>query len=66
MTEVCFDYKTIIDNRIVLFSKELRSQFRSLSHLPLTCEFQVIEIRLHPPMISPGTMQVFSGKYFIF
>lgn len=44
------------------FIKELRSQFRSLSHLPLTCEFQVIEIRLHPPIVSPGTIQVFAGK----
>ncbi len=42
--------------------QELRPQFRSLGHLPLTCEFQVIEVRLHPPIISPTTMQVFTGK----
>ncbi|CAF1637779.1 unnamed protein product [Rotaria magnacalcarata] len=41
---------------------ELRSQFRSISHLPLTCEFQVIEIRLNQPMISPTTMQVFNDE----
>lgn len=40
-------------------TEDIRSQFRSLSHLPLTCEFQVIEIRLHPPVVSPATMQVF-------
>jgi len=43
-------------------TEELRSHFRSLSHLPLTCEFQVIEIRLHPPLISPATMQVFADE----
>lgn len=41
---------------------DIRSQFRSLSHLPLTCEFQVIEVRLHPPIISPATMQVFHDE----
>ena len=45
--------------------KELRSQFCSLSHLPLTCEFQVIEIRLHPPLISSATMQIFAGKIYL-
>ena len=44
--------------------KDLRSQYRALNHLPLTCEFQVIEIRLHPPMISPATMQAFTGEFF--
>ncbi|CAF0866639.1 unnamed protein product [Rotaria sp. Silwood1] len=43
-------------------TEELRSQFRSLSHLPLTCEFQVIEIRLHPPLISSETMQMFADE----
>jgi len=43
-------------------TEELRSQFRSLSHLPLTCEFQVIEVRLHPPIISPATMQIFTDE----
>ncbi len=56
---VFFNDKFLIE---LLFFKELRSQFRSLSHLPLTCEFQVIEIRLHPPLISPATLQVFAGK----
>ena len=52
--------------RICFFLKELRSQFRSLSHLPLTCEFQVIEVRLHPPLISPMTMQFFTGLFLLF
>ncbi|CAF1110671.1 unnamed protein product [Rotaria sordida] len=43
-------------------TEELRSHFRSLSHLPLTCEFQVIEIRLHPSLISSETMQVFADE----
>lgn len=43
-------------------TEELRSQFRSLNHLPLTCEFQVVEVRLHPPIISPGTMHAFNDE----
>ena len=34
-----------------------------MNHLPLTCEFQIIEVRIHPPLISPATMQFFTGKY---
>ncbi|UJR29122.1 hypothetical protein I4U23_010336 [Adineta vaga] len=44
-------------------TEDLRSQFRSLNHLPLTCEFQVIEVRLHPPLISPLTMQSFTDEF---
>ncbi|CAF0913838.1 unnamed protein product [Adineta ricciae] len=44
-------------------TEDVRSHFRSLSHLPLTCEFQVIEIRLHPPLISPMTMQTFAEEF---
>lgn len=43
-------------------TEELRSQFRSLSHLPLTCEFQVIEVRLLPPIISPATTHFFTDE----
>lgn len=50
----------------LLLAKDVRSQFRSLSHLPLTCEFQVIEIRFHPPVVSPATMQVFQGQFIDF
>ena len=49
-------------NQSVFVFKDLRSQFRSLNHLPLTCEFQIIEVRLHPPLISPATTQFFTGK----
>lgn len=43
-------------------TEDIRSQFRSLTHLPLTCEFQVIEVRLHPPIISPTTLQIFHDE----
>lgn len=45
-------------------TEELRSQFRFLSHLPLTCEFQLVEIRLHQPLISTPTMDHFSDEIY--
>ncbi|CAF0865809.1 unnamed protein product, partial [Didymodactylos carnosus] len=45
-------------------TEELRSHFRFLGHLPLTCEFQVIEIRLRPPVISVQTMNMFADELY--
>ena len=53
---------TNLSIELIFILKDLRSQFRSLNHLPLTCEFQIIEVRIHPPLISPATMQSFTGK----
>ncbi|CAF0830312.1 unnamed protein product [Didymodactylos carnosus] len=45
-------------------TEELRSHFRFLGHIPLTCEFQVIEIRLRPPVISMQTMNMFADELY--
>uniref|UniRef100_A0A131YN26 E3 ubiquitin-protein ligase RNF10 n=1 Tax=Rhipicephalus appendiculatus TaxID=34631 RepID=A0A131YN26_RHIAP len=39
---------------------ELRRRLRYLRHLPLTCEIQVVEVQLEPPVIKQATMEYFA------
>jgi len=43
-------------------TEELRSRHRYISHLPLTCEFQVVELNLQPPLISKATLDSFKEE----
>lgn len=43
-------------------TEELRKRLRYLQHLPLTCQFQVVEIDLQPPLVSPETKEFFKGR----
>lgn len=40
---------------------ELRRRLRYLRHLPLTCEIQVVEVQLEPPVIKQATMEHFAA-----
>ena len=42
--------------------QELRGRFRSLSHLPLTCELALCEMDLKPPTVSHATLKQFSDE----
>lgn len=42
--------------------QELRRRLRYLSHLPLTCEFVMAELDLHPPIISQQVLDILRGK----
>jgi hypothetical protein len=42
--------------------QNIRGRTRYLSHLPLTCEFQVVELDLHPPIVSESTLHEFAGQ----
>lgn len=44
-------------------TEDLRRRLRYLQHLPLTCQFEVAEIYLKPPVVSKETMDYFHGKY---
>uniref|UniRef100_A0A1E1XB02 E3 ubiquitin-protein ligase RNF10 n=1 Tax=Amblyomma aureolatum TaxID=187763 RepID=A0A1E1XB02_9ACAR len=39
---------------------ELRRKLRYLRHLPLTCEIQVVEVQLEPPLVTPATLEHFA------
>ncbi|KAK8769571.1 hypothetical protein V5799_013960 [Amblyomma americanum] len=39
---------------------ELRRKLRYLRHLPLTCEIQVVEVQLEPPLVTQATLDHFA------
>lgn len=39
--------------------EEHRRKFTCLSHLPLTCQFAIIEVDLQPPFVSSGILRLF-------
>lgn len=41
-------------------TEELRRRHRYLAHLPLTCEFSLCELALHPPILSKETLDSFA------
>jgi len=43
-------------------TEELRKRLRYLDHLPITCQFQVVEIDLGEPTISTTTRMFFRGE----
>lgn len=44
-------------------TEELRKRLRYLDHLPITCQFQVVEIDVEKPTISTATRVFFKGKF---
>lgn len=44
-------------------TEDLRRRLRYLQHLPLTCQFEVAEIYLKPPVVSKDTLDYFQGMY---
>lgn len=49
---------------IVIFTQELRGRYKSLGHLPLTCELALCELELKSPLISKDTLDHFSGEIY--
>lgn len=43
-------------------TEELRKRLRYLQHLPVTCQFEVAEIQLKPPIITKETLDHFKGR----
>lgn len=43
-------------------TEEMRRRLRYLSHLPLTCEFQVAELDLQPPLISRAILDKYADQ----
>lgn len=42
-------------------TEELRKKLRYLQHLPITCQFEVAEIKLEEPAITKDTVEHFKG-----
>ncbi|XP_037935050.1 RING finger protein 10 [Teleopsis dalmanni] len=41
--------------------EEHRRKFTCLRHLPLTCQFAVVEVELNPPIVSEGILKLFKN-----
>lgn len=46
-------------------TEDLRRRLRYLCHLPLTCQFEVAEIELKPPIVSEEVLFSFRGNFII-
>lgn len=44
--------------------QEVRGRYKSLSHLPLTCELALCELELKPPVLSRDTLDHFSTEIY--
>ena len=44
-------------------TEELRRRMRYLCHLPITCQFEIAEIELLPPLVSEDVLEQFRGKF---
>lgn len=51
---------TIVEMENIFMTEDLRKRLRYLGHLPLTCEFQVVELAIKPPILSKETLKFFS------
>jgi hypothetical protein len=51
----------IIEKESGSMTEELRRRLRYLQHLPITCQFEVAEIHLKPPVVSKETIDYFQG-----
>lgn len=52
----------IVEKESVFVTEELRKRLRYLSHLPLTCGFEVVELELKPPLVSKDTLKHFTDE----
>nr|KAG5689372.1 hypothetical protein BaRGS_019746 [Batillaria attramentaria] len=52
----------IVDKEVSFMTEGIRKRLRYLSHLPLTCEFQVVEVALKPPVVSEQTLRTFADE----
>lgn len=52
----------IVELEDLTMNEDLRLRLRYLSHLPVTCEFQIAELALKPPLVSKDTLRLFSGE----
>lgn len=70
MLQACYgslaDAPPVIEGRILQkeqhsMDDEHRRKFTCLGHLPLTCQFNVVEVELQPPYVSEDIVQVFKA-----
>ncbi|XP_026471800.1 RING finger protein 10-like isoform X2 [Ctenocephalides felis] len=54
---------TSVEAREVLtVTEELRKRLRYLEHLPITCQIELVELKLRPPIVSPESLEYFHNQ----
>lgn len=53
----------IVEKEAGSMTPELRRRLRYLQHLPVTAQFEVVEVELFPPTISEDTLYAFKGDF---
>ncbi|XP_055862144.1 RING finger protein 10-like [Biomphalaria glabrata] len=54
---------TIVAIERIFMTEDIRKRLRYLSHIPLTCEFHVVELKLMPPILSKETLRHFHPEF---
>lgn len=52
----------IVEKEGISMNEELRRRLRYLAHLPLTCEFEVVELHFRKPTVSQETLDAFAEE----
>lgn len=52
----------VVEKEAGSFTEELRRRMRYLYHLPLTCQFEIAEIELTPPLITETVLGYFAEQ----
>lgn len=55
---------TVLEKESGSMTDELRKRLRYLEHLPITSVFEVVEIKMQPPLITDETEAFFIGIFF--
>lgn len=53
----------IVEKECGSMTEELRKRLRYLQHLPITTQFEVVELQLKTPAIPRETLDLFHGKF---
>ncbi|KAH9525668.1 RING finger protein 10 [Bulinus truncatus] len=54
---------TIVAIERIFMTEDIRKRLRYLNHIPLTCEFHVVELKLLPPVLSKETLRHFHPEF---
>jgi len=52
----------IVEKEGISMNEDLRRRLRYLGHLPLICEFEVVELKLETPVVSAETIEAFADE----
>ncbi|KAI1287639.1 RING finger protein 10 [Halotydeus destructor] len=52
----------VVEIELESMTEEMRKRTKHMHHIPLTCEFKVVELDMKPPLVSQATADVFGDE----